>query len=253
MTITGPKLLRVTSARVFFVGSCTKLRSFRRSAFATAFTAAGCTRAMPGRSGVRYGLRLRRIRRESTGAFSTLTASEATNVRNLTVFTATARPRFANGRAFFARVIALVIFAVASVFGSAVKTRFPSRSLSGVEKYVRISLAASDGRRLPTGMPPMVTPSGSRRGVGIVGVVVVVVVAVEVVPVVVAAVVVTVVLVVVVSASGAGPPANAYAARTPARAHATTKETLKARFMWVLATVFVLLGRRGLFPANPGR
>ena len=134
MTITGPKLLRVTSAFVFFVGSFTKPRSFRRSAFATAFTVAGCASATPGRSRVRYGLRLRRIRRESTGGFSTFGASAATNVRNLTVFTATARPRFANGRAFFARVIAFVIFGVASVFGSAVKTRLPSRSLSGVEK-----------------------------------------------------------------------------------------------------------------------
>jgi len=106
-------------------------------------------------------------------------------------------------------------------------------------------------------MPPIVTPSGSRRGVGTVVVVVVVVVAVVVVgivlvvPTVVEGVVV-VVLVVVVPASGKDPPANAYAARTPARAQATTKETLKPRFMCVLVMIFVVLGRRGI-PANPAR
>ena len=93
----------------------------------------------------------------------------------------------------------------------------------------------------------MVTPSGSSRGVGIVtGTVVVVIVAVVVVlvptvvvPVVVVPVVVVVVLVVVVSASGTGPPANAYAARTPARAQATRKETLSPRFIDVLLNVLV--------------
>jgi hypothetical protein len=128
--------------------------------------------------------------------------------------------------------------------------------LSGVEKYARISLAASDGSRLPTGIPPMVTPSGSSRGVGIVtGTVVVVIVVtgtvvVVLVPTVVVLVVaVVVVLVVVVSASGTGPPAIAYAARTPARAQATRKETLSPRFIDVLVT----FGRRGDFPANPAR
>ena len=70
--------------------------------------------------------------------------------------------------------------------------------------------------------------------------------------------VVDVVPVVVVPASGTGPPANAYAARTPARAQATSKETLRPRFMCVLVTFFVLrfvllvvlLGLRGI-PANP--
>jgi len=84
-------------------------------------------------------------------------------------------------------------------------------------------------------------------------VVVVVVVAVVVVIGLVLVVVPTVVVdgvVVVVSASGTGPPAKAYAARTPARAQATRKETLRPRFMCVLVMVFVLLERRGI-PANP--
>ena len=100
----------------------------------------------------------------------------------------------------------------------------------------------------------MVTPSGSSRGVGIVtGVVVVIVVigtvVVVEVPTVVVPVVVAVVLVVVVSASGTGPPANAYAARTPARAQATRRETLSPRFMSVLVT----FGRRGNFPQIAAR
>jgi hypothetical protein len=70
-----------------------------------------------------------------------------------------------------------------------------------------------------------------------------------VVPTVVVPVVVVVVLVVVVPASGTGPPAKAYAARTPARAQATRKETLSPRVICVLVT----FGRRGDFPANPAR
>src|SRR3954462_600800 len=111
-------------------------------------------------------------------------------------------------------------------------------------------------------MPPIVTPSGSRRSAGtvvvivVVGVVVAVVVVTGVVLVVVPTVVVdgvvVVVPVVVVPASGTGPPANAYAARTPARAQATRKETLRPRFMCVLVMIFVVLGRRGI-PANPAR
>src|SRR4051794_35432478 len=111
-------------------------------------------------------------------------------------------------------------------------------------------------------MPPIVTPAGRRRGVGTLGVVVVVVVVVVVivgsvlvvVPTVVVEVVVVVAPVVVVPASGTGPPANAYAARTPATAQATRKETLRPRFMCVLVSVvelrFGVLGRRGI-PANP--
>jgi hypothetical protein len=82
----------------------------------------------------------------------------------------------------------------------------------------------------------------------VVVVVVVAVVVVDVVVVVPTVVVVAVVPVVVVSASGTGPPANAYAARTPARAQATSRETLRLRFIGVLVT----LGQRGI-PANPGR
>jgi hypothetical protein len=82
----------------------------------------------------------------------------------------------------------------------------------------------------------------------VVVVVVVAVVAVDVLVVVPTVVVVAVVPVVVVSASGTGPPANAYAARTPARAQTTSRETLRLRFIGVLVT----LGRRGI-PANPGR
>jgi len=83
------------------------------------------------------------------------------------------------------------------------------------------------------------------------GTVVVVVVAVLVLVVVVPTIVVPVVaavVLVVVPASGMVPPANAYAARTPARAQATSTETLRPRFMDVLVT----FGRRGI-PANPGR
>src|SRR5262249_11124746 len=123
--------------------------------------------------------------------------------------------------------------------------RRPSLSSSGDAKYFWICAVASLGRRLPTGTPPTVTPSGSTRGTGfggglgvvvVVGVVVVgnVVVAV-VVPGVAAGTVdvVAVVAFVVVGASpiaGRSPPATAYAARTPDAAQANNTQRLRARF-----------------------
>jgi hypothetical protein len=87
------------------------------------------------------------------------------------------------------------------------------------------------------------------RGGAVVVVIVVVVadvVVIDTVVVVLEPVVVVPVVPVVVSNLDAGAPANAYAARTPARAQATSTETLRPRFIVVLAKS----GRSGS-PANP--
>src|SRR5262249_31530841 len=119
-----------------------------------------------GRSGVRNGVRLRRMSRESTGLVSIFPASCATYARTRSVRTRTESARFANRFACRARASASEIFGTASVLGLTLKTRCPCFSSSGDAKYFWICTVASLGRRLPTGTPPTVTPSGSTRGTG---------------------------------------------------------------------------------------
>jgi len=59
-----------------------------------------------------------------------------------------------------------VSLGAASVFGFTRNSRRPRVSSSGDEKYFLICFVAWAGRRLPTGTPPTVTPSGSVFGGG---------------------------------------------------------------------------------------
>src|SRR6266508_2120803 len=228
MTTTGPKYVRVSWAGGRFVRSFIGSRMFRRSAFATAFTVFACMSVSPGFSGVRYGLKLRRSRRELTGGCSTFRPSDAANARTRAARTTTPSGRFANGLAPRARASAFEMRGAASTFGLAVKTRAPSRSFSGEAKQRRICFAASAGNSVPTGTPPTVTPSGSGCDDEVVVVVATVVVATVVVAAVVVPIVVVVAAVVVVAKGSAAPPfANVNAASTPAAAQATSIEMLR--------------------------
>ena len=222
MTITGPKLVRVTEGCVIFWMSLTGPLRSALSAAVKALTERTRSIVFPGTDLLIQGLRLRSFSIDSTAGWSKRFASFATYARVSLSFTAIASGRSVSGAASSARLIAALICGTAPTpLGEDRKLRLPTLTAIGWFTTLSRAVFASAPDIPPTGMPPTVTPGAIMVGLGPV---VVVPVVVGVVPVVVVDVVSVDVLVVPVPVA-----ATTVADRPPAARNPSAKRTGRAR------------------------